>query len=655
MKDKTVGNLMDQILYELETSREFIKGKFENREKHEKDDEKNGEKDGESQHLLEVEPREVYKKYKSVLTAIDKKIKFYKNVNDELMNAKNENGIKDKCEKNNENGKCDKSSTDSKISASRKGNFFEEYEKYKRRLHKMKKKTIAGYTTEGNAIIINNEKFSKLFMNYNFIRDRKNGTKDMRHHFSHHNGKTNEDDENEVSGIDRMTHCNDINDQTGMPDLSEQSCSSSSIVSLHSFIKREKIKRIKKNREEYVKHKYHDNAYVIHKLYSCSDCSSSSFSWYSDEYDDLFYYSNLLKEDKQLRKHALKFNRRNGETSEVEKYVHNQVSQSEGSEGCNEKHSENKREKKGETEGEKKNRENKDKKEGQGQTKMDLDKIAEESPFYNHIYFKYAETDKRKLYPVFINIINGKKKLCNLKKISRHKYKKSYEPEEVNKYELDNALFSYKNTKHLPSVEYETKKKGNQIMEVQNVEMFKKKHFDSDEFNYSIDKIMHQLEKISSSEKEGNKKFNHSDHFNNFIKKNKEYLKRENNFSLQKLCQVEKIRLKVKIIGTDGKEIKNKSLDNVLINKNKTFGDLASRLGNSFKLPNDKIEKIKIYFDGDLCDKDLTFDNEELGLEDGYQIDVKFPLTDDIANKHDEESFSDDNYVLILPDSYVID
>ncbi|EUT81209.1 hypothetical protein PFAG_04426 [Plasmodium falciparum Santa Lucia] len=80
------------------------------------------------------------------------------------------------------------------------------------------------------------------------------------------------------------------------------------------------------------------------------------------------------------------------------------------------------------------------------------------------------------------------------------------------------------------------------------------------------------------------------------------------------------LMLKVKIIGTDGKIIKNRSLDNVVINKNKTFGDLALKLGHTFKLSDDKIENIKMFFDGDLCDKNMSFDNNELGLEDGYSL-----------------------------------
>ncbi|KJP88198.1 hypothetical protein AK88_02145 [Plasmodium fragile] len=576
MEDETEKDLVGLVLSELEMSKEYIRGKFKGTGKGGKGEEERRDQTG-------GEPKEVYKNYDKILTSIEDKIAFYKNLSDV------ENEKKGHTQKG-ENGPTEQRY---QRTARRRDNFFEEYEKNKSSLQKMKKKTIAGYTAEGNAIIINNDKFCKMFLNYNLSSDRENGVQDGRS-----NGT--------VQGGD---------------DLSELSCSSSSVVSLHSFVKSEKAKRIRSNREAYVKHKYHDHAFVNHKLYPCSDCSSSSFSWYSDDYDDLFYYSNLLKEDKRLRKHSV------GEAAGEE--------------------------------GKKKNKDKqqcKQKKRVEKQDKQLERDAANESPFYNYIYFKLAEKDKRKkAYPVFVNTINGKKKMYNLKKICKLTHKKNSNSVDANKYELDDALFSYKKCKLLPSVKNETKSKGTQLMEMHSKDVLKRKHFDSDEINYAIDKIIHQLGKISSSEKEDKKKFNHSDHFNNIINKNKEFLKREKNFTFQKLCETEKITLKVKIIGTDGKVIKNKSLDNVLINKNKTFGDLATHLGHSFKLPKDKIENIKMYFDGDLCDKGLTFDKEELGLEDGFQIDVKFPLSDDNAIKEDEANLSDDNYVLYLPDSYVID
>ncbi|SCO69763.1 conserved Plasmodium protein, unknown function [Plasmodium vivax] len=582
MEDETENDLVGLVLSELEMSREYIRGKFKGTEKGGK-----GETGGREQ--TGGEPREVYKNYDKILTSIEDKIAFYKNLS-EVERAK---GGKTRTGETSQNGenfppeeRCQKTA--------RRNNFFEEYEKNKSSLQKMKKKTIAGYTAEGNAIIINNDKFCKTFSSYNFASDRKNGL----------TGGT-------LQGGD---------------DLSELSCSSSSVVSLHSFVKSEKAKRVRSNREAYVRHKYHDHAFVNHKLYPCSDCSSSSFSWYSDDYDDLFYYSSLLKEDKRLRSQCA------GEAAGGKEAAKEREKESEkNNQPCNQKRNADKH---------------------NWQLERDA---ANESPFYNYIYFRFAEKDKRKAYPVFVNTINGKKKMYNLKKICRLTHKKNYNPVDANKYELDASLFSYKNCKFLPSVKNETNRKGSQLVQMHSGDVLKRKHFDSDEINYAMDKIIHQLGRISSSENEDKGKFNHSDHFNNFLKKNREFLKRENNFTFQKLCETEKIRLKVKIIGTDGRVIKNKSLDNVLINKNKTFGDLAARLGHSFKLPKDKIENIKMYFDGDLCDKGLTFDNEELGLEDGFQIDVKFPLSDDNANKEDEANLSDDNYVLYLPDSYVID
>ncbi|CAA9990783.1 conserved Plasmodium protein, unknown function [Plasmodium knowlesi strain H] len=577
MEDETENNLVGHVLSELEMSREYIRGKFKGTGKGGKN-----AKGGSSQ--TGGEPTEVYKNYDKILTCIEDKIAFYKNLN-EVEKAKRGHA---------ENGESRPTEQPYQRTAKRRDNFFEEYEKNKSSLQKMKKKTIAGYTEEGNAIIINNDKFCKMFINYNLASDRKNGVTDSRL-----NGT--------VQGGD---------------DLSELSCSSSSVVSLHSFVKSEKTKRIRGNREAYIRHKYHDHAFVNHKLYPCSDCSSSSFSWYSDDYDDLFYYSNLLKEDKGFKKCYVE--EKDGEEDKITK-------KKKDTQQCKQKKNKEKHIKEFERD------------------------VAKESPFYNYIYFKLPEKDKSKAYPIFVNTINGKKKMYNLKKICRNTHKKNYNHNEANKYELDETLFSYKKCKLLPSVKNETNKKGNHPIEMHSDDVLRRKHFDSDDVNYAIDKIIHQMGKISSSEKEEKRKFNHSDNFNNILNKNKEFLKREKNFTFQKLCETEKIRLKVKIIGTDGRVIKNKSLDNVLINKNKTFGDLATHLGHSFKLPKDKIENIKMYFDGDLCDKDLTFDNEELGLEDGFQIDVKFPLSEDNVNKQDEADFSDDNYVLYLPDSYVID
>ncbi|ANQ10044.1 Uncharacterized protein PCOAH_00038970 [Plasmodium coatneyi] len=580
MEDETENenDLVGLVLSELELSREYIKGKFKGTGKGGK-----GEAGGSDQ--IGGEPTEVYTNYDKILTCIEDKIAFYKNLS-EVENAKRGHA---------EKGETPPTEQRYQRTAKRRDNFFEEYEKNKSSLQKMKKKTIVGYTAEGNAIIINNDKFCKMFVNYNLASDRKNGVGAARSNGTLHGGD----------------------------DLSELSCSSSSVVSLDSFVKREKTKRVRSNREAYVRHKYHDHAFVNHKLYPCSDCSSSSFSWYSDDYDDLFYYSNLLKEDKRMRRSCV------GEAPREENSNNN--NKKKNTQQC------------------------KQKKHREKHIKQLEHDAADESPFYNYIYFKFAEKDKRKAYPVFVNTINGKKKMYNLKKICRHTHKKNYNPLDENKYELDDTLFCYKKCKLLSSVKNETKRKGNQPLQMHSDNVLRRKHFVSDDINYTIDKIIHQLGKISSPEKEDKGKFNHSDHFKNILNKNKEFLKREKNFTFQKLCETEKIRLKVKIIGTDGKVIKNKSLDNVLINKNKTFGDLATHLGHSFKLPKDKIENIKMYFDGDLCDKGLTFDNEELGLEDDFQIDVKFPLSEDNVNKEDDANLSDDNYVLYLPDSYVID
>ncbi|SCP03289.1 conserved Plasmodium protein, unknown function [Plasmodium malariae] len=668
-KNEEVNNLIKLIMSELESSKAYIERKGIN-----------GIYDANEERIPS-------KSYSEILSCINEKLHFYQNLSgyvdkrnecDEKEgneNKRDDNDRDDDDRDDDDRDDDDRDDDDDKTSKREGENFFGEYEKKKCDLYKLKKKEIAGYTTEGHAIIINNEKFSKLFMNYDVSKELKRSNKDDNYNSLNYYDKHKE----LMNGKEEKTG----NIENGY--LSEISCSSSSVISLNSFIKSQKTQRINKNRETYVKHKYHDNAFVSHKLYSCSDCSSSTFSWYDKQYDDLFYYTNLLKEDKHLKKGKSKFrylkkkkkkkremgkgmeveveNETEKETAnEAEKETANEAEKETTNEA--EKETSNEAEKETANEAEKettneaeKETTNEAEKETSNEADENLQTCAEriQSPFYSYIYFKYKEKGKEELYPVFINTVNGKKKICNLKKIN--KYSQKHHPNEqgdINKYELDSSLFSYKNCKHLSSVKSECIR-SKHFKNNQTVDALKRRHFDLDEVTYSIDKIIHQLENLSNPDNRNKKTINYSDHFANFVKKNKEYLKRENNFSFKKLCDTEKIKLKVKIIGTDGKIIKNKSLDNVLINKNKTFGDLANRLGHSFNIPKDKIEKIKMFFDGELCDKNLTFDNEELGLEDGYQIDVKFPLTDEITCNEKDSSCSDDSYVLFLPDSYVID
>ncbi|SCQ16818.1 conserved Plasmodium protein, unknown function [Plasmodium ovale] len=587
MNINPVTSLITSILSELELSKISIEDKIACTEKLEK--------------YTISEKKELLIKYKDILNCITKKKQFYENV------------IKGLAKKHYQ----ERDTSNDRTSKGRKENFFDIYDEKKRKMdfQKLKKKIIVGYTTEGNAIIINNENFSKLFQNYDNIKGTPYGNKEFTVTCSNPIDSFNPNDK-------KVQMMKEQEDKIEEGYLSELSCSSSSVISLNSFMKKEKMQRINKNRETYAKHKYHDNAFINHKLHPCSDCSSSSFSWHEEQYDDLFYYSNLLREDRDLRKDILE--------TDSPKWKH--IS-GEGDISDREKA----QEKKCVDTNNKLHIIDNDSKHAAKLMAEQGEK--EESPFYNYIYFRYAEKGKEKAYPVFVNTVNGKKKIYNLEKINRSSQmilrQLQRQQQKVNKYELDAELFNYKSHRYLAPLENEAKRKKILFRNIQSGESLKRHRFEEEDLNYSIDKIMHQMEKMSHMEKQtreeklaSRNQISYNDHFSNFIRKNKDYLKRESNFAFKKLCDSEKIKLKVKIIGTDGKEIKNKSLDNVLINKNKTFGDLAARLGHSFKLPKDKIENIKVFFDGDLCDKNMTFDNDELGLEDGFQIDVKFPLSD---------------------------
>ncbi|SBT47590.1 conserved Plasmodium protein, unknown function [Plasmodium ovale wallikeri] len=661
------------------------------------------------------EKKELLKKYKDILNCITRKKQFYENV------------IKKLAKKNNQ----EMDTSNDRTSKGRKENFFDIYDEKKRKMdfRKLKKKIIVGYTTEGNAVIINNENFSKLFKNNDNIKGMPYGNREFTVACSNPIDSFNPNDR-------KVQMMEEQEDKIEEGYLSELSCSSSSVISLNSFMKKEKMQRIHKNRETYAKHKYHDNAFINHKLQPCSDCSSSSFSWHEEQYDDLFYYSNLLREDRHLRKVILetdspkwKHISGEGDISDREKTQEKKCVDTNNKLHIIDNDSKN------------------------ASKLMAEQGEEEESPFYNYIYFRYAEKGKEKAYPVFVNTVNGKKKIYNLEKINKssqiisRQRQQQQQQQKVNKYELDAELFSYKSHRYLAPLENEEKKKKTLFRNIQSGESLKRHRFEEEDLNYSIDKIIHQMEKMSHMEKQtqeeklaSRNQISYNDHFSNFIRKNKDYLKRERWVHLPpKFPNTQSMYSTLKIIGMDGKEIKNKSLDNVLINKvlNKTFGDLAARLGHSFKLPKDKIENIKVFFDGDLCDKNMTFgmpfvyyhgvivtmkiffpknlffslllfpaaDNDELGLEDGFQIDVKFPLSDvsdflffcvvekgtiyvaplsqfslstvftfshlptllsllfffffflrqDIATRADDSSFSEDSYVLMLPDSYVID
>ncbi|CAX64299.1 hypothetical protein CYL21_2002 [Plasmodium falciparum NF54] len=620
MDKKVRYQLIKHTLEELEKSKEYIKNQLKNKREQNNEKEENETYDDIFNKSNNFKNDDKKIDYETILDCLTKEIDHYEKLLDENeLNNKTDDNI------NNDNNKYnlfdDKHNNilNEDVEQYKICDFLEDYkenEKITFNKYKLNKKVIVGHTTGGNSIVINNDNFLKLFKNSDIINNsfnKSNTTNMFLVNKNRNEDKLMEDNLNSNLHMDKDY-------------LSDMSCSTSSVISLNSFIKKEKNDRIYKNKEAYVKHKYDDNSYIYHKINYCSDCSSSSLSWHNQEYDDLFYYSNLLKEDKHLKKQI-----------NINKNKNKNLTKDNNKKHITDNH----------------NCYN------DGTYNLELFKNKPQnhnaSPFFKYIYFKYINKDKNNFYPVFINHKNGKKKIWNLKSLNKYHHVDTTQTN--NKYELDTQLFSYKSHKYLSSVHDNSKKikKKSSSKNVQNIDSLKKYRFDVDEMNYSIDKIVHQIEQIHNIEKSDKKKTNYNEHFLNFIKKNKEYLKKENNFTFKKLCETEKIKLKVKIIGTDGKIIKNRSLDNVVINKNKTFGDLALKLGHTFKLSDDKIENIKMFFDGDLCDKNMSFDNNELGLEDGYQIDVKFPLTDDIPCTVDESNLSDDSYILFLPDSYVID
>ncbi|EUR66876.1 hypothetical protein PFBG_04454 [Plasmodium falciparum 7G8] len=554
MDKKVRYQLIKHTLEELEKSKEYIKNQLKNKREQNNEKEENETYDDIFNKSNNFKNDDKKIDYETILDCLTKEIDHYEKLLDEneLNNKTDDNII------NNDNNKYnlfdDKHNNilNEDVEQYKICDFLEDYkenEKITFNKYKLNKKVIVGHTTGGNSIVINNDNFLKLFKNSDIINNsfnKSNTTNMFLVNKNRNEDKLMEDNLNSNLHMDKDY-------------LSDMSCSTSSVISLNSFIKKEKNDRIYKNKEAYVKHKYDDNSYIYHKINYCSDCSSSSLSWHNQEYDDLFYYSNLLKEDKHLKK-QININKNKNKNKNLTK--DNNKKHITDNHNCY----------------------------NDGTYNLELFKNKPQnhnaSPFFKYIYFKYINKDKNNFYPVFINHKNGKKKIWNLKSLNKYHHVDTTQTN--NKYELDTQLFSYKSHKYLSSVHDNSKKikKKSSSKNVQNIDSLKK------------------------------------------------YLK---------------------IIGTDGKIIKNRSLDNVVINKNKTFGDLALKLGHTFKLSDDKIENIKMFFDGDLCDKNMSFDNNELGLEDGYQIDVKFPLTDDIPCTVDESNLSDDSYILFLPDSYVID
>lgn len=150
-KTETKKELISYILSELEKSKLYINEKISCKKKCEEYD-------------------NVGERYHEILDAINKKITNYNNY------------LKKLDKKNEINGDSDDNDENSFEKNKAKGDFFQEYLKEKNNdkihtsldMYKLQKKAIVGYTTKGNAIIINNENFDKSFKNYdNIINDQK--------------------------------------------------------------------------------------------------------------------------------------------------------------------------------------------------------------------------------------------------------------------------------------------------------------------------------------------------------------------------------------------------------------------------------------------------------------------------------------------------
>ncbi|VWU52098.1 conserved protein, unknown function, partial [Hepatocystis sp. ex Piliocolobus tephrosceles] len=510
MDKETVNTLLNNAVSELETSRKLLESKLNSEEQNIKGGNR--------------KKKNKPAKYNEIFDSINKKIECYKKLAKELNKLET------------------KSDEASKKKKKKKENFFEvcKTKINKQNLSKLKKKITVGYTTEGNAININNEELSKCFLDYDRVyKNKNNDNNSTNNKYNKHNNSNNNNDN--ITEI-----INETSENAYFSD--ELSCSSSSVISLNSFVKNEQIERKNKNKKTYIKHKYYNNAFINHRLNACSDCSSSSsFSWYDETYDDMFYYTNFVKEDKNLKKNTNFLNILNNKKQDKKNKIQNSKQHSK-------QHSEKESDEKTFTD---------------FKTKVEKENCL----FYDYIYFKYNNNEKKKkeIHPVFVNNVNNKKKIYNLSKLNRSNTRNMYK-NTLNKYELDKNLFSYEKTKYLDSLENNTEQEQHDeldeelFVEKRNLnhidyhehdfETFKKKKFDEDEINYSINRTIYQLNKIHDTKDENNNKINYSDNISNFIRKNKDCLKREIDFTFKNMCIEEKIQLKLKILGTDGKQIK---------------------------------------------------------------------------------------------------
>ncbi|ORM41691.1 uncharacterized protein BXIN_2728 [Babesia sp. Xinjiang] len=83
--------------------------------------------------------------------------------------------------------------------------------------------------------------------------------------------------------------------------------------------------------------------------------------------------------------------------------------------------------------------------------------------------------------------------------------------------------------------------------------------------------------------------------------------------------------LKFVILDENQTVIKDKRLDKVFVRHDETIGNLAAKFGKLFNLDENKYKDVTIYVDGDIQSHDVTIGDEMLGMEDGMQVDVKFP------------------------------
>ncbi|GFE54809.1 hypothetical protein BaOVIS_022130 [Babesia ovis] len=83
--------------------------------------------------------------------------------------------------------------------------------------------------------------------------------------------------------------------------------------------------------------------------------------------------------------------------------------------------------------------------------------------------------------------------------------------------------------------------------------------------------------------------------------------------------------LKFAILDENRCLIKDERLDKVFVRHNETIGNLAAKFGKLFNLDENKHKDVKVYIDGDPQPHDITIGNEMLGVEDGMQIDIRFP------------------------------